>query len=69
MTRLKELREFYDYTQAECAKASYISLKSYTRYEAGTRILPLDTAAYLAKLFNVSIDYLAGLTNDKRKYW
>lgn len=69
MTRLKELREYHDLTQVECAKASYISVKSYTRYEAGTRILPLDTAMYLAKLFNVSIDYIAGLTDDMRKYW
>ena len=69
MSRLKEIREYCGYTQKQCAEASYISIKSYTRYEAGERILPLDTAVYLAKFFNVSLDYIAGLTNDMRKYW
>lgn len=69
MNRLKELREAELLTQDECAKAGYICKNSYIRYEKEIRILPLDIAAIYAKFYNVSLDYLAGLTNDKRKYW
>lgn len=69
MTRLKELREMYDLTQEECAKIGYISKNSYIRYEKGERITPLDVATYFAKYYKVSLDYIAGLTEDTRKYW
>ncbi len=31
--------------------------------------MPIKTYIELAKYYNVSLDYLAGLTNDKRKFW
>lgn len=65
MTRLRELRTFHDLTQAQCAKIGYISVKSYIRYENDERVLPLDTAIYYAKYYNVSLDYLAGLTENE----
>lgn len=64
MNRLKELREFHDLTQERAAKIGYISKKSYIRYEFGERIMPLDTAVYYAKYYNVSLDYLAGITDQ-----
>ena len=64
-TRLRDLREDNDISQAECAKIGYISKNSYIRYENGERNPPLDVIVTYAKFFNVSIDYIAGLTNDK----
>ena len=64
MNRLKELREFHNLTQERAAKIGYISKKSYIRYETGERIMPLDTAIYYAKYYGVSLDYLAGLTDQ-----
>lgn len=64
-TRLRDLREDKDLTQIECAKIAYISKNSYIRYENGERIPPFDVIVNLAKYYNVSIDYIAGLTNDK----
>ena len=64
MNKLKDLREFHDLTQDRAAKIGYISKKSYIRYETGERIMPLDTAIYYAKYYNVSLDYLAGVTDQ-----
>lgn len=38
----------------------------YSRYERGERDIPLDVLVILAKYYNVSCDYILGLTNDKQ---
>ena len=68
ITRLRELREDHDLTQAQCAKIANISKNSYIRYENGERIIPLDTAIVFAKYYNVSLDYIAKLTNINKKF-
>lgn len=65
-TRLRELREDNDLTQEKCAKIAFISKNSYIRYETGERTPPLDVIITYAKYYNVSLDYIAGLTNDPR---
>lgn len=64
--RIRDLREDSELTQIQCAKIAYISKNSYIRYENGEREPPLDVIISLAKYYNVSLDYIAGLTNDKR---
>lgn len=68
-TRLLDLRTDMDMTQEKCAQIAYISKNSYIRYEKGERIPPLDVIMLYAKYYKVSIDYIAGLTNSKRKEW
>lgn len=68
MNRLKDLREDYDLTQEECAKIGYIAKNTYIRYEKEERILPIDTAIYYANYYHTSIDYIAGLTNERKPY-
>ncbi len=60
--RLRDLREDHDLTQKEVAENLYMHTTQYRRYENGERTVPLDTAIALCKLYNVSLDYLAGLT-------
>ncbi len=67
-TRLKELREDRDLTQVECSKIAFISKNSYIRYENGDRVPPLDTIKIFAEYYNVSIDYIARLTDIKKTY-
>lgn len=67
-TRLRELREDNDLTQEKCAKIAHIGKNSYIRYENGERTPPLDTIIEFAKYYNVSIDYIAKLTNKKEPY-
>ncbi len=64
MNRLKELREFHDLTQERAAKIGFIVLRTYVRYETGERIMPLDTAVFYARYYKVSLDYLAGVTDQ-----
>ena len=68
-TRLKDLRDDKDKTQEEIAKILGTSQSYYSQYEKGKRPIPLERAVELAKFYNVSIDYIAGLTNDKSKKW
>ena len=67
-TRLRYLREDKDLTQIQFSKIAYISKNSYIRYENGERIPPLDTIVKFAKYYNVSIDYIAKLTDIKKPY-
>lgn len=66
--RLEDLRVDNDYTQAEIAKYLRCQREVYRRYEKGTRQIPVDMLIQLSKLYNVSIDYLVGLTNEKKPY-
>ena len=67
-TRLRDLREDRDLTHKQCAEIAYISKNSYIRYENGETIPPLDTIIKFAKYYNVSIDYIAKLTDIKKPY-
>lgn len=65
-SRLKELRIENSYTMQEVAKK--IDLKSrgtYSDIEHGKNILTSINALKIANLYNVSLDYLYGLTNNK----
>lgn len=64
--RLKDLREDKDLNQSEIAEVIATSQSYYAQYENGKRQIPFDRVIVLAKFYGVSIDYIAGLTNDKR---
>ena len=62
-TRVRELREDKDLSQMQIAKILHMHKTTYRRYESGERELPLNIAILLAKHYNVSLDYLAGLSD------
>ena len=63
-TRLKDLREDHDLTQAQVAEIIGTSQQHYGKYENGRIIIPFDRAIILAEYYNVSLDYIAGFTNS-----
>ena len=63
--RIRDLREDNDYTQNQIAEKLYLQREVYRRYETGEREIPLNIAISIAKIYNVSLDYLAGLSNEK----
>lgn len=65
--RLRDLREDSDLTQTQLAEKLNMHKTTYTNYEQGKRDLPLEVAIKIAKFYNVSLDYLAGITNGNSK--
>ncbi len=65
--RLKDLREDRDMTQTQVAELINTTTQQYNRYETGKRELPMHHFITLAKFYNVSLDYLAGLIDEPRK--
>lgn len=66
--RLGDLREDHDMTQQQVADLLYCQRETYRRYEKGTREIPISYAIILAKYYNVSLDYLCGLSDTKKPY-
>lgn len=67
--RLQDLREDFDLTQTDIAAILNTSQKQYSRWETGEFPIPLEKVIVLARFYNVSLDYIAGLTNSKDKFW
>ncbi|MBQ8200303.1 MAG: helix-turn-helix transcriptional regulator [Clostridia bacterium] len=61
--RLRDLREDHDMTQDELVRKLGMHKTTYTNYEQGKREIPFWLVIKLAQLYNVSIDYIAELTN------
>ncbi len=68
ISRLKEIREDRDLLQKDVAKILKTSQKQYSLYENGIRLIPIDKLAILAKYYNTSVDYLIGLTDERKPY-
>lgn len=60
---IRELREDHDLKQSDIAKALCISQQYYSKYETGQYELPIRHVVTLAKFYNISSDYLLGLTD------
>lgn len=67
MNRLKELRIEKDLSQAKLADLFNISQQAVSHYEKGIRGIDSSLIASLAKFFDVSTDYLLGVS-DVRNY-
>lgn len=62
--RIRELREDSDKTQKEIADVLDTTYQYYSAYERGLRDIPFQRAIMLAKYYNVSLDYIAELTDN-----
>ena len=65
--RLKSLRTANGYTQKQIADYLGIQSVSVQRFEYGDRRPSLDILIKLAEFFNVSIDYLVGLSDNPER--
>lgn len=68
-TRLHDLREDKDMTQKEVADILNTTREQYSRWERGAQEIPFHHVILLARFYQVSIDYIAGMTNNKRGGW
>ena len=63
--RIRDLREDNDMTQAQVGEKINVPQRTYAYYETGERMIPPHVLWALADLYDVSIDYLLGRTDDK----
>nr|WP_300415348.1 helix-turn-helix transcriptional regulator [uncultured Oscillibacter sp.] len=66
--RIRDLRNDRGLTQKQVAKLLNVSQNTYSQYEIGISRFPLDAVVKLAEYYNVSIDYLVGLTDETVPY-
>ncbi|MDE7331048.1 MAG: helix-turn-helix domain-containing protein [Lachnospiraceae bacterium] len=66
ITRIRNLREDNDKTQQQIADILGTSQTMYARYERGANEMPVRHLIRLAEYYDVSLDYLCGLTDNRR---
>lgn len=64
--RIRDLREDHDMLQKDIASLLGISQQYYSEYENGKRSIPIQHLITLAKYYNTSIDYIVGLSENKK---
>ena len=64
--RIKNIRIDRDKSQKEVAAYLGVDRKTYCRYENGTHVIRADTVISLAKYYNLSLDYVCGVTDGER---
>lgn len=67
-SRLEDLRVDNDYTQRKLAEKLQMGREVYWRYEKGVREIPVWALIKLSQLYNVSVDYILGLTDDPSRH-
>lgn len=66
--RLRDLREDKDWTQQQIADMLFINRRTYSAYENGINSITPETLIKLAKIHNVSVDYILELTDNPTPY-
>lgn len=66
--RIRNLREDNDWTQQHVADILFINRRTYSAYENGINSISPEILIKLAELHNTSVDYLLGLTDEKKSY-
>ena len=68
LEHLRALREDKDLSQKEMAALLKIHQTTYSDYELGHLNIPIAVLKQLALLHETSIDYLVGLTDERKPY-
>ena len=66
--RIRALREDRDKTQTEIAQLLKVGQKTYSDYELGKTRIPVDSLILLAKEYNVSMDYICGVSDTRNPF-
>lgn len=67
-TRLKNIREDHDLTQKYVGKLLCKSQQGYSHIESGRAELKISDLITLCEFYNLSADYIIGLTNTPKPY-
>lgn len=68
MERLRNLREDKDLSQTFISQILHCDQSTYSRYETEDSDISVDALKKLAIFFDTSVDYIIGLTDNKKPY-
>ena len=68
MSRLRDLRNERGYTQIKMQMLTGIDQSDYSKIECGKRYYTFEQCVKIAEALGTSMDYLAGLTDEKKPY-
>lgn len=68
MARIRELRKKKGFTQVKVQMLTGIDQSDYSKIESGKRYMTFEQCRKLAIALDTSMDYLAGLTDEKKPY-
>ncbi|MEG1564966.1 MAG: helix-turn-helix transcriptional regulator [Bacteroides sp.] len=68
MNRIKELRKQNNYSQQALANALFVNQTAVSQWERGATYPEQPTLIRLAELFDVSTDYLLGISDKKKPF-
>lgn len=66
--RIRALREDSDKSQTEIADVLNVGQRTYSDYETRKIRIPLESVIILAKYYNVDMNYICGITKDKKPF-
>lgn len=66
--KIRELREDNRYTQKTIAGILNIGQRTYADYESGRTRIPVESLIILAKFYNVSMDYICGVSTVRNDF-
>lgn len=66
MDRIRDLRVDRDFTQAQIAEVIKTTQQQYSKIETGKADISGEKLKLLAVFYNISVDYILGLTNEPR---
>lgn len=67
-SRIRALREDHDYSQAKIANIINVGQRTYADYELGKTRIPVDSLIKLARYYDVDMNYITGVSNDKKHF-
>ncbi|WP_341465130.1 helix-turn-helix transcriptional regulator [Hydrogenoanaerobacterium saccharovorans] len=65
---MRALREDKDLKQIQIAELLHVGQKTYSDYETRKIRIPLESMIKLAKFYNVDLNYICGISSEKRNY-
>lgn len=66
--RIRNLREDKDLTQKQVGEMLNMSQTGYNQYEIGKNDIPTRVLIKLAEIYDISVDYLLGITDEEKPY-
>ena len=66
--RIKELRNDNDLNQTQVARAIHVAQTTYSDYEKVKVRIPIEALIELAKLYNVDMNYITGVSNEQKEF-